>query len=72
VQQTAGPARNPVIDWSGSPQTLQLVRLLILVAAAVFIGSRFLPPRYRQRVGIVTTICYLAGVAGFVIYLLMR
>jgi hypothetical protein len=61
-----------VIDWSGSPETLQLVRLLILAAAAVFIGSRFLPQRYRQRVGVMTTICYLAGIAAFVIYLLVR
>lgn len=61
-----------MIDWSGSLQTLQLVRLLILVATAVFIGSRFLPQRYRQRVGLVTTIGYLAGVAAFVIYLLLR
>jgi hypothetical protein len=61
-----------VIDWSGSPETLQLVRLLILAAAAVFIGSRFLPQRYRHRVGVMTTICYLAGIAAFVIYLLVR
>jgi Ni,Fe-hydrogenase I cytochrome b subunit len=61
-----------VIDWSGSAGTLQLVQVLILVGAGVFIGSRFLPPRYRHPVGVVTTIGYLALVAAFAIYLLLR
>jgi ABC-type transport system involved in cytochrome c biogenesis permease subunit len=61
-----------VIDWSGSQQTLQLAQLLILAATAVFIGSGFLPPRYRQRVGGAFTVGYLAAVAAFAIYLLMR
>jgi hypothetical protein len=61
-----------VIDWSASPGALQLARLLILVTVGVFIGSRFLPSRYRQRVGIGLTICYLAGIAAFAVYLLLR
>jgi hypothetical protein len=46
--------------------------LLILVTVAVFIGGRFSPLRYRQRVGLVVTICYLAGIAAFAIYLSLR
>jgi hypothetical protein len=61
-----------VIDWSVSPRAFQLAQLLILVTLAVFIGGRFLPPRYRQRVGVALTVCYLVGVAGFAIYLLLR
>lgn len=61
-----------MIDWSASPRAFQLAQLLILVTVAVFIGGRFLPPRYRQRVGVALTVCYLAGIAAFVIYLLLR
>jgi hypothetical protein len=61
-----------VIDWSASPGAAQLAQLLILVTVGVFIGSRFLPPRYRQKVGIGLTICYLAAMAGFLVYLLLR
>ena len=61
-----------MIDWSVSPHASQLAQLLILATVAVFIGGRFLPPRYRQRVGVALTICYLAGIAAFAIYLLLR
>jgi hypothetical protein len=61
-----------VIDWSDSPRAFQLAQLLMLATVAVFIGCRFLPPRYRQRVGVALTVCYLVGVAGFLIYLLRR
>jgi hypothetical protein len=61
-----------VIDWSASPHAFQLAQLLILATVAVFIGSRFLPPRYRHRVGVALTGCYLAGVAAFLVYLLLR
>jgi hypothetical protein len=61
-----------VIDWSLSPHASQFAQFLILLATAVFIGGRFLPQRYRQRVGVVTTVCYLAGVAAFMVYLLVR
>jgi hypothetical protein len=61
-----------VIDWSASPRAFQLAQLLILMTLAVFIGGRFLPLRYRQRVGVALTVCYLAGIAAFVIYLSLR
>jgi hypothetical protein len=61
-----------VIDWSASPRAYQLAQLMILVTVAVFIGGRFLPLRYRQRVGVTLTVCYLAGIAAFAIYLLLR
>jgi len=44
---------------------------MFLSAAAVFIGARFLPPRHRRPVGVALTVVYLAGVAAFMIYLLM-
>ena len=61
-----------MIDWSVSPHAFQLAQLLILVTVTVFIGGRFLPPRYRQRVGVALTVCYLAGVAAFLVDLLLR
>jgi hypothetical protein len=61
-----------VIDWSVSPGAAQLAQLLTLVTLAVFIGGRFLPPRHRQRVGIALTVCYLAGIAAFLVYLLLH
>ena len=61
-----------MIDWSVSPGASQLAQLLILVTVAVFIGGRFLPVRHRQRVGVLLTVCYLAGIAAFAIYLLLR
>ena len=50
----------------------ELAQLLILVTVAVFVVLRFLQPRHRQPVGVALTICYLAGVAAFVLYLLVR
>jgi hypothetical protein len=61
-----------VIDWSASPPAFQLAQLLMLGATAMFIGSRFLPPERRRQAGLVTTVCYFAGVAAFVIYLVLR
>ncbi len=61
-----------MIDWSLRPHVTLVAQFLILVATAVFIGGRFLPQRYRQRVGIAATVCYLAGIAAFLVYLLMR
>jgi hypothetical protein len=46
--------------------------MLIGIATAVFIGVRFVPPRHRQTVGIALTVCYLIGVAAFMVYVLMR
>jgi hypothetical protein len=61
-----------VINWSVSPPAFRLAQLLVLLATAMLIGSRFLPADLRQPVGFVTTICYLAGVAAFVVYFLLR
>jgi hypothetical protein len=61
-----------VINWTLSPREIQIAQLLVGVATAVFIGVRFVPPRFRQRVGVALTICYLFGIAAFMSYLLMR
>ncbi len=61
-----------MIDWSASPRASQLAQLLILGTVAVLIGRRFLPLRYRQRVGVTLTVCYLAGIAAFLAYLLLQ
>jgi hypothetical protein len=61
-----------MIDWTLSPREIQIAQMLIGVATAVFIGVRFVPPRHRQTVGIALTICYVIGVAAFMVYLLTR
>jgi len=55
-----------------SPREVQVAQIMVGVATAVFIGGRFLPPRYRQPVGITLTVCYLAGFAGFIAYVVFR
>ena len=59
-------------DWALSPREIQAGQILLGLATAVFIGLRFVPPRYRQRIGIALTVCYLLGVAAFMVYLVMR
>jgi hypothetical protein len=61
-----------MIDWSLSQRETDIVQILLLIAAAVFIGGRFLPARYRQPVGVALTVCYLLGVAVFMAYVLLR
>jgi hypothetical protein len=51
---------------------MQIAQVLSGMAVAVFIGIRFIPAIYRQRVGITLTACYVLGVAAFMIYLLAR
>jgi hypothetical protein len=41
------------------------------IAVAVFIGVRFIPARYRQWVGIALTVCYVIGVAAFMVYVMV-
>jgi hypothetical protein len=53
-------------------QDARIAQILIGVTIAVFIGVRFIPPRYRQTVGLTLTVCYLAGVAVFMAYVLLR
>jgi hypothetical protein len=50
-----------------SPLEFQIARIMVGIAAAVFIGGYFLPPRYRQRVGLTLTACYLLGIAVFIL-----
>ncbi len=38
------------------------------ITLAVFVGIRFIPPQYRQRVGIALTACYVIGLAAFIVY----
>jgi hypothetical protein len=61
-----------VINWALSPREIQVAQMVVGVAAAIFVGLRFLPPRYRQRVGIVLTAGYLIGFVAFMIYAMMR
>ncbi len=55
-----------------SQPDIQIAQLLIGVTTAVFIGSRFLPPRYRQLTGRIMTGLYLIGVAVLLVYVLYR
>jgi hypothetical protein len=55
-----------------SPREIQVVQIMVGIATAVFIGGRFLPPRYRQTVGATLTVCYLIGIAAFVVYAMLR
>jgi hypothetical protein len=61
-----------LIDWSASAGAAQLAQVLTLVTVAAFVGLRFLPPRHRRPAGVALTVCYLAGVGAFVLYLLAR
>jgi hypothetical protein len=55
-----------------SPREVQTAQLVVGIATAVFIGGRFLPVRYRWSVGVGLTVCYLIGLGGFAIYVLVR
>ena len=55
-----------------SPREIQVAQLIVGIATMVFIGGRFLPPRYRQTVGVTLTVCYLLGIAAFVVYVVFR
>jgi hypothetical protein len=61
-----------LIDWGLTPRETQIAQLLVLIAVAVFISGRFLPPRFRQPVGFGLTVCYLAAVGAFMVWVLMR
>ena len=50
-----------------SPFEFQIAQVMAGLATAIYIGGFFLPPRYRQRVGLTLTVCYLVGIAVFVI-----
>jgi hypothetical protein len=51
---------------------IQTAQVIGLVAVGAFIGIRFLPSRYHWPAGIALTACYLAGIAAFAVYLLVR
>jgi hypothetical protein len=61
-----------VNETAVSPRDIQIGQVMIGAATAVFIGLRFVPPPYRRRVGVSLIVCYLAGVALFMLYLLTR
>jgi hypothetical protein len=61
-----------VIDWGLSGREIQVAQALILIATATLIGGRFLPQRYRWPVGLALTVGYLAGVAVFIVWALVR
>jgi hypothetical protein len=44
---------------------------MLLIATATFVGVRFLPARYRQRVGITLTVCYVIGLVGFAVWVMV-
>lgn len=53
-----------------SPGEAQSAQLLMAVTLAVFVGVRFVPSSFRYSVGLMLTVCYGLGVAGFMVYLL--
>jgi len=55
-----------------SSREIQAAQILVGVTAAVFIGGRFLPSRYRHTAGIALTVCYIIGVAIFMVYTFIR
>ncbi len=50
-----------------SPLEIRIAQVMGALATAIFIGNFFLPPRYRHRVGLTLTVCYLLGIAVFVV-----
>jgi hypothetical protein len=55
-----------------SPREIQVAQFMVLLPVAVFVGARFLPPRFRRPVGVGLTVCYLACLAAFIVYVLIR
>ena len=55
-----------------SPRVIQVAQFMVLLSVAVFVGARFLPPRFRRPVGVGLMVCYLAGLAAFIIYVFFR
>jgi len=51
-----------------SPLEIQSAQILVGVTTVIFVSSRFIPARYRHKVGVAMTACYLIGVAAFMIY----
>lgn len=51
-----------------SPRAIQIAQVMFGITLAVFVGIRFIPPQYRQRVGIALTACYVIGLAAFIVY----
>ena len=65
-------ADGTVTNEALSPRDIQAVQLLAGVAMAVFVGGRFLPPRYRQPIGLTLTVGYVTGIVIFAIYVFLR
>ena len=61
-----------MINAPMSPREIQVAQFMVLMPVAVFVGARFLPPRFRQPVGVGLTVCYLAALAAFIVYVLFR
>lgn len=51
---------------------MQISRLLIGITTAVFIGTRFVPPRLRPIVGRILTACYLIAAVILGVYIFHR
>jgi hypothetical protein len=60
-----------VITEPLSPRQIQIAQVLFGIAVAAFIGIRFIPAQFRQRVGIALTVCYVIGVAAFMVYVMV-
>jgi len=55
-----------------APTDIRLGQVLITVTTAVFIGSRFLPPRHRPIAERVMMVCYPTGAAILIAYFVFR
>jgi hypothetical protein len=54
-----------------SEAVVRTAQVMLLIATATFVGVRFLPVRYRQRVGITLTVCYVLGIVAFSVWLVV-
>jgi hypothetical protein len=54
-----------------SDAVARTAQVMLLIATATFVGVRFLPDRYRHRVGIALTVCYGLGIVAFSVWLVV-
>jgi hypothetical protein len=60
-----------MLSAPASADVVRTAQVMLLIATATFVGVRFLPAQYRQRVGITLTVCYVIGIVAFTLWLMM-